>query len=182
MTTPELPNLVHLDAIPGKKNSQLSPVTLLQAYGQLMDAHPEYRESYLALAKELRVSAPENISVLEALAYGALEKKNSDGVAQAIDYLDRAIKRGATSPADFEQCGSLLIRAGRLPEAADVFQRGITIIPHDAELYRLLAVSYLAWNRHTDASTILKRASTMFPENTAIRALLLETQRTVPRN
>jgi hypothetical protein len=181
MTTPELPNLVHLDAIPGKK-TLLPPVTLLQAYGQLMGAHPEYRESYLALAEKLRASAPENISVLEALAYGALERKNSEGVTQAIDYLERAIKQGATSPADFEQCGSLLIRAGRLPEAADVFQRGITIIPHDAELYRLLAVSYLSRNRPTDASHMLTRASTMFPENTAIRALLLETQRTVPRN
>ena len=182
MTTPELPNLVHLDAIPGKKNPLLSPVTLLQAYGQLMGAHPEYRESYLALAEKLRASAPENISVLEALAYGALEKKNSEGAAQAIDYLDRAIKQGATSPADFEQRGSLLIRAGRLPEAADVFERGIMIIPHDAELYRLLAVSYLSRNRPTDASAILTRASKMFPENTAIRALLLESQRTVPRN
>ena len=182
MTTSELPNLVHLDPIPGKKNPPLSPVTLLRAYGQLMGAHPEYRESYLALAEKLRASAPENISVLEALAYGALEKKNSDGVAQAIDYLDRAIKQGATSPADFEQRGSLLIGAGRLSEAADVCQRGITIIPHDAELYRLLAVSYLSRNRPADASAILTRASTMFPENTAIRTLLLESQRTIPRN
>jgi Flp pilus assembly protein TadD len=182
MTTPELPDLVHLDAIPGQKNAQVPSITLLQAYGQLMGTHPEYRDRYLSLAEKLRTSAPQDISMLEALAYGALEAKDSQGVAQAIDYLDRAIKQGATSPADFEQCGSLLIRAGRLPEAAEVLQRGIKIIPHDGELYRLLAVSYLSQNRPTEASGILARASQMFPENAAIRALLLKSQETIPNN
>jgi hypothetical protein len=180
MTTPELPDLVHLDAIPGQGKALLPSITLLQAYGQLMDAHSEYRARYLALAQKLRVSAPQDISVLEALADGALERKSSEGAAQAIDYLDRAIEQESTSPADFEQCGSLLIRAGRLPEAAEVLQRGIKIIPHDGELYRLLGISYLSQNRYREASDILTHASQRFPENNAIRALLLESQKRTP--
>jgi len=179
-TTLKLPDLVHLDAIPGKKDTSL-PLILLQAYGQLLSTHPEYRERYLTLAEKLRTSRPEDISVLEALAYGALEKKSSQGAVEAIEYLNRAISQGSTSPADFELCGSLLTRAGRLPEAVDVLQRGIKIIPHDGELYRLLGASYLSQNKSTEASNVLTRASQMFPENTAIRALLVESQKAIQK-
>jgi len=40
MTTPALPDLVHLSAIPGRKGVPLPSITLLQAYGQLVGAHP----------------------------------------------------------------------------------------------------------------------------------------------
>jgi hypothetical protein len=179
MTTLELPDLVHLDAIPGQKDTSIPSITLLQAYGQLVGTRPEYRERYLALAEKLRTSAPEDISVLEALAYGALEKKSSQGAVEAIDFLNRAINQGSTSSGDFELCGSLLIHAGHVQEAADVLQRGIKIIPYDGELYRLLGASYLSQNKSTEASNVLTHASQMFPENTAIRALLVESQKAI---
>jgi hypothetical protein len=179
MTTLELPDLVHLDAIPGQKDTSIPSITLLQAYGQLVGTRPEYRERYLALAEKLRTSAPEDISVLEALAYGALEKKSSQGAVEAIDFLNRAINQGSTSSGDFELCGSLLIHAGHVQEAAEVLQRGIKIIPYDGELYRLLGASYLSQNKSTEASNVLTHASQMFPENTAIRALLVESQKAI---
>jgi tetratricopeptide (TPR) repeat protein len=182
MTTPALPDLVHLSAIPGQKDVPLPSITLLQAYGQLISAHPEYRERYFALAEKLRRSAPEDISVLEALAYSALQNKSNEGTAEAIEYLNRAIDAGSTSPADFEQCGSLLMSAGRQPAAADLLQRGIEIIPHDGELYRLLGASYLSQNKIREASEVLKHASEIFPENLAIRALLRESQNATRKN
>ena len=182
MTTPALPDLVHLNAIPNQKDVALPSITLLQGYGQLIGAHPEYRDRYFALAEKLRTSAPDDISVLEALAYRALQNKNKDGTAEAIEYLNRAIDAGSTSPADFEQCGSLLISAGRQPAAADLLQRGIEIIPHDGELYRLLGASYLSQNRIREASDVLTHASQIFPENIAIRALLKESQNATQKN
>jgi hypothetical protein len=182
MTTSKLPDLVHLDAIPGQKDTSLPSITLLQVYGQLMRSHPEYRERYLALVEQLRTSEPNDIFVLEALAYGALEKQSIEGAADAIDYLTRAISQGSTSPADFELCGALLLRAGRLREAADVLQRGTKMIPHDGELYRLLGVCYLSQNKSEEAMDILTRASQMFPENTAIRALLSEPHKAISNN
>jgi hypothetical protein len=179
LATPKLPDLVHLDAKPDQKDMSLPSVTLLQAYGQLMNTHQEYRAPYRALAEKLRTSVPEDISVLEALAYVALEKKSSEGEAEAVDYLDRAIQQGSTSPADFELCGSLLIRTDRLPEAVDALQRGIKIIPHDGELYRLLGAAYLSQKKSTEASNVLTRASQIFPENTTIRALLAEAQKII---
>jgi hypothetical protein len=182
MITPGLPDLVHLNAIPGQKEVPLPSITLLQAYGQLIGAHPEYRERYFALAEKLRRSAPDDISVLEAVAYGALQNKNNEGTAEAIEYLNRAINRGSTSPPDFEQCGSLLISAGRQPEAVDLLQRGIKTIPHDGELYRLLGSAYLSQNKIQEASDVLTHANQLFPENIAIRALLKESQNATQKN
>jgi hypothetical protein len=182
MTTPKLPDLVHLNAIPGQKDPSLPPSTLLQAYRQLMSFHPEYRERYVTVAEQLRTSSPNNIFVLEALAYGALAKRSSQAAADAVDYLTRAISQGSTSPADFEQCGSLLIRAGRLREAEDVLQQGIKMIPHDGELYRLLGVCYLSQNKSVESVDVLTRASEMFPENTAIRALLTDSRKASSKN
>jgi tetratricopeptide (TPR) repeat protein len=182
MTTPKLPDLVHLNAIPGQKDPSLPPSTLLQAYRQLMSFHPEYRERYVTVAEQLRTSSPNNIFVLEALAYGALAKRSSQAAADAVDYLTRAISQGSTSPADFEQCGSLLIRTARLREAEDVLQQGIKMIPHDGELYRLLGVCYLSQNKSVEAVDVLTRASEMFPENTAIRALLTDSRKASSKN
>jgi len=182
MTTPGLPDLVHLNAIPGQKEVPLPSITLLQAYGQLIGAHPEYRERYFALAEKLRRSAPDDISVLEAFAYRALQNKNKEGTAEAIEYLNHAINRGSMSPADFEQCGSLLITVGRQAEAAELLQRGIKIIPHDGELYRLLGSAYLSQNKIREASDVLTHASQLFPENIAIRALLKESQNATQKN
>src|SRR4029077_11306790 len=120
MTTPALPDLVHLSAIPGEQDLPLPSITLLQAYSQLISAHPEYRERYFALAEKLRSSAPDDISVLEALAYGALRNRNNEGMAGAIGSLNRAINRGPTSLADLEDCVRVPMSAGREAEAADL--------------------------------------------------------------
>jgi hypothetical protein len=43
LTTPELPDLVHSDAVPGKKD-QIPPLTLLRAYGELAISDPQYTD------------------------------------------------------------------------------------------------------------------------------------------
>ena len=76
MTTPQMPDLVQLSAIPGKRDEPASPLILLQAYGQLMTPNPQYRERYFALAKRLEEADSNSVDVLRALAgcsYGAKE-------------------------------------------------------------------------------------------------------------
>jgi tetratricopeptide (TPR) repeat protein len=177
MTSARLPDLVQLDGMPGRNDALIPPIILLQAYGQLMGAHPEYRERYVALAEELRHSTPNDIYVLEALAYGALAKNGEEGTQQAIEYLTRAIGQGSTLPGDFEQLGNLLMNARRFPEGAELIALGIKTIPHDGELHRLLGVCYLAQNRTAEARDVLMRASQRFPENDAIRTLLADSEK-----
>lgn len=179
MTTPELPDLVHINAIATQKRTAIPPLTLLQAYGQLIDSYPAYLQRYLTLAAQLRESDPDDISVLEALAYGAQTKQSGGDAAGAIDYLTRAIRRGSSRPADFEQCASLLIRTSRLPEAIEVLRQGIKTIPHDGELYRLLGFCYLSQSKSVEAAELLTRATRMFPENSAIRSLLFQSRKAI---
>jgi len=171
MTTPQLPDLVHLSANPAKKDSP-SPLTLLQAYAQVMLARPEYRARYWALAEQLKANQPGNVEVLEALADKAVQNKNAEGSALGIRYLQEAILHGATNPADFEELAQLLVAANRQAEAANVLRQGMQTDPYDAELYRLSAKIYLALNKMQEACEVAAKGRQRFPQDDAIRALM----------
>ncbi len=173
MTTPGLPDLVHLNAKPGSMDVP-SPLTLLEAYRQVMVSRPDYRERYWSLASQLQTSNPENIFVLEALADLSLQKKNVEGMSAATGYLDRARNLGSTKPSDFERLARLLVAARQQAKAADVLRQGIDLIPYDAELYRLLARINLSLGRARDACEVLAHANHIFPQDTDIRSLLKE--------
>src|SRR5258708_2398982 len=52
-TTPALPDLIHLNPVPGEKDTSPPALTLLQAYGELVDKHPEYLKAYLPVLDQL---------------------------------------------------------------------------------------------------------------------------------
>jgi hypothetical protein len=171
MTTPQMPDLVHLSAIPSKRDEPVLPLVLLQAYGQLMTANPRYRERYFALAKQLEALEPNNVDVLEALAALSIEQKNDQ---EAIRYLDSAVKHDATSPQTYEQLASLLLQRGRYQEAVRLLEGGIQRMPYDELLYRLLVSSYLSLHKNTEAAALLQQAVQIFPQDSALRKLLTE--------
>ena len=179
MAPREVPDLVHLNAPLGKQNSP-SLLTLLEAYRQVMIAHPEYRERYWALAKQLEAVEPENIAVLEALADVSLQKKTVDGMSVAISYLERARNLGSTKPSNFELLARLLAAAGQKPKAADALTQGIELIPYDAELYRLLARVNQSLGRTREACEVLVTANDIFPQDTDLRSLRKQCATTGP--
>src|SRR5580704_7281919 len=177
MTTPQLPELVHLSAIPSKRDEPVSPVVLLQAYGQLMTPNPEYRERYFALAKKLEEADSDNVDVLEALAALSIEQKNDQA---ALRYLDSAVTHGATTPQTYEQLASLRMQAGQYQEAVDLLERGIKQIPYDALLYRFLGSSYIALRKNSEAVALLEQAVQIFPQDAVLRTLLKDSQSKAP--
>jgi hypothetical protein len=177
MMTPQMPDLVHLSAIPGKRDEPVSRVVLLEAYGQLMTAKPEYQGRYFALAKQLAATDSNNVDVLEALAALSIEQKNDEA---AIGYLDSAVKHGATFSQTYEQLASLMVQAGRYQEAVGVLQRGIKQMPYDALLYRLLGSSYLSLHKNSEATTLLEQAVHIFPQDSVLRELLMDSEGAVP--
>lgn len=181
MATSKLPDLVHLNAFPGKMTIP-APLTLLEAYRQVMTAHPSYRERYWSLAKQLEASEPENVAVLEALADLSLQKKSWEGLEGAIRYLDLARTRGSTNPADFELLGRLLVAAGDPAKATSVLREGIWVIPYDAELYRLLAKTYQSLNKKREECEILSDANHIFPQDASIRSSLRDCESSKPSN
>ncbi len=171
MTTPELPDLIHLSAVPGASNAP-SPPTLLQAYRQVMLSHPEYRARYWALAKQLETTQPDNVFVLEALADLALQQKSREGAVAAIRYLQAARNPGTTQPADFELLARLLVATKQQSAAIGILKQGIDLVPYDAELYRLLGKIYLLLNKNLEARKALTNANHIFPQDADIRSLL----------
>ena len=171
MTTPELPDLVHLSTNPAK---QAPPPLLvqLQAYAQVILAHPEYRARYWSVAQQLKPTHADNVYVLEALADEALQRHNAEGSSLAIRYLQDAIHRGATNPSDFEELGRLLVAAKRQAEAVDVLRKGMLSAPYDAELYRLSAKVYLELNQVKEACEIAATGMQKFPQDDEFRTLL----------
>ena len=171
MTTSQLPDLVDLGAETGK-NNVVPPLTLLQAYRQVMLSHPEYRQRYWDLAEKLEKTNPNSIAVLQALADRSLKQRNLTGLNAAIGYLDRARMKGTTQPADFEQLAKMLIATRQENRAVEVLREGLERIPYDAELYRLLGTVYLSLQKRDQACEVLSTAIQNFPQDDAMRDLL----------
>ena len=175
MTAPELPDLIHLSVELGK-HSPTPPLTLLRAYRQVMLTHSEYRERYWNLGRELFSSHPDDIVVLEAMADASLQQKNSEGVAAAVRYLDRARQLGTTDPSDFEELGKLLAATHQETKAIEVLQQGIASVPYDVSLYRLLAQTYVSAKQISAACSIANQANELFPQDDSIRSFLKQCQ------
>jgi hypothetical protein len=170
MSTVHLRDLVHLSASAAKEDV-LAPLTLLQAYGQVMLTHPEYRERYWSMARQLEVTLPENVLVLEALADWASQKGTPQGQSLAIHYLASAIQHGATAPADFEELASLLVNAQRESDALEVLRQGIKLLPYDAELYVMSARLNFSAQKNQQACDVLAEGTKNFPQDDRIRRL-----------
>jgi predicted CXXCH cytochrome family protein len=171
MTNPQLSDLVQLSANPAKQDAP-QPLILLQAYGQIMLAHPEYRARYWSVAEQLKTTELDNVQVLEALADKAIQNKHAESSALAIRYLEEAILHGATKPADFEELAELLVSANRQAEGINVLRQGMRLDPYDAELYRLSTKIYLTLNRIQEACELAAKGRQRFPQDDAIRGLM----------
>ena len=170
MTTAQLPDLVYLSANPAKQDAPL-PLMLLQAYGQVMLAHSEYRARYWEVAEQLKATQPENVHVLEALADEALAKRNSGDSTLAIRYLQNAIQHGSTASEDFEELANLLVAADRQSDAINILRRGMEVAPYDAELYRLSTKTFFALNKMQEACEVATQGKQRFPQDDVIRNL-----------
>jgi hypothetical protein len=176
MTTARLPDLVHLDRIPGSDAPPVKPIVLLQAYGQLLETHPEYKASYNRLLDALSRSRPNNPLILSALGRRAMLAGNPQGFAEAQEDLRRAIASGSTAASDFDLYARLLIRSGSIAEAVPVLKRDIASYPYSTERYRMLALAYIRLKEYPLALRIMKQDLQLFPQDSAMRALVARVQ------
>jgi hypothetical protein len=172
LTTPELPDLIHLNAVPGASEKNPPSLTLLQAYGQLGVQRREYLQRYFQVAEQLESSEPNNVNVLEALAARSFQLGTRNGDTAAMEYLKRSIEQGSISPWCFEQYGGRLLKGENFSEALPVLQEAVRRVPYDAMLYALLANAYMGMNQPEEAVATLRRASQLFPQMDLLRELL----------
>jgi hypothetical protein len=177
--TPELPDLIHVNAIPGTRDA-IPPLTLLTAYGQMLGSHPEYREHYLAVLNQLAQTEPNNPLVLASLAWKSMNEGTPEGRDAAIRYLSRAIELGSKSVTDYEYLASLLTQAGRGSEAIPLVERGIQLDPYNDRLYKALVRLDISPQRYTQALEAMKRALELFPEDDSLRSLVKKVEQAAP--
>jgi hypothetical protein len=170
-TTPQLPDLIHLDAIPGSK-TPLPPIVLLQAYSQLLDEHPEFRSRYLAILQQLEQTDSDNPLVLSAKAQQESAAGTPEASEAARDDLERAIKLGSTEPSDYQLYADALAQSGDLEGAIDALKRGIALDPYYRRFYMDLTMRYAAAQKYDEAAQTMRDELDLFPEDPVMRKVL----------
>jgi hypothetical protein len=174
-TTPDLPGLVHVNAVPDSKEPA-PPLTIFRAYSELFPSHPDLREAYDRLRNQLARTNPDNVMVLSALGSRKLSEATPEGKEAALQYLSRAVQLGSNSAPDYENLGSLLAQAGRTEEAITVVESGLKLDPYDEQFYKALAALDIAAHRYPQALAAMKKDLEVFPEDDFMRSLLEKAQ------
>ncbi len=180
MTTPALPDVVHVDAIPGKDGVPLSRMTLLQAYSGLSQTHPEYKPRYEKLLGQLSKTQPHNPFILSALGSQAAVSGTPAGLLDAERELSGAVAMGSTASSDFEAYASVLVRLGKAAEAGSILKRGIELNPYATRLYKDLAVVYIQLHEYGSALEIMKQELQIYPEDSFMRTLVAKLEHSPP--
>ena len=180
-TTPQLPDFIHVDSVPGAEDALVPPLTLLQAYRKILlgGSNPVYGKRYSALAYELVRTEPNDPAVLSALAQEESENGTTEGRTKAISYLEQAIKLGSTVPDDYLMLAELLERSARLNDSVSLLRNAISHDPYESVYYRALARRCLRYARFQDVVEITREGLQLFPEDSLLRkaqAVALRTQ------
>jgi hypothetical protein len=167
---PDLPGLVCIDRRAEDATQPIPPVVKLLAYNEAMLAkRPGMARYYLELLEQLRKSAPDEPLVLVSLGRKAL----SDGDhAKAVQYLTRALEKGADYDSTFLDLSEALAKMGQIEESAKVLEQGVAAWPFSPEIQQALVLRYMALDRVGQARDALERYVTLFPEDAIGREAL----------
>lgn len=169
--TPQLPDLIHVDAVPGAENVPIPSLTLLQAYRKILrdDPNPIYKERYSVLVDQLAKTESNDPIVLSALAQKESENGTPEGRNRAIHDLERAIELGSTVPDDYLMLADLLERSARVTDSVNLLQKAISQDPYESVYYRALARRCLRYARFQDVVDITTEGLQLFPEDSLLR-------------
>ncbi len=168
-TTSVLPDLIHLSAIPGQKQAAPPRLTLLAAYGELMDKAPEYRARYLAVLGELEHSEPENALVQASLGRKAWLEGNAPDAAV---HLSRALKLGAPQATTYADLAEAQVKLGQNNEAIASLEKAVELDPFNAVFQKKLVLRFIEMKQYAEAGDALKRYVDTFPQDSFMRQML----------
>ena len=167
-TTSALPDLIHLNAPPAKKAMPLPALTLLQAYGELIEKHPEYLARYFALLQELERTDEGNPLVQAALGNREL---HAGHFFEAVDHLQRALNGGATKTILYTDLAEALLKLGRTNEALAALQKATELDPFNAALRKQLIVQLIQDKDYANARKQMEDYVERFPADSFMREM-----------
>ena len=168
-TTSALPDLIQLSALPGQKEVAPPSLTLLAAYGELMDKAPEYRGRYLALLAELEHSQPENALVQASLGRRALL---DDKAAEAAVHLRHALKIGPPQATTYADLAEAQVKLGQENEAITSLEKAVELDPFNAVFQKKLVLRLIETKQYAQAGAALEQYVQTFPQDSFMRQML----------
>jgi len=168
-TTAALPDLIHLSAVPGQREAVTPALTLLAAYGELMDKAPEYRERYLAVLAELEHSQPENALVQASLGRKALL---DDKASEAVVHLRHALTIGPPQATTYADLAEAQVKLGEESEAILSLEKAVELDPFNAVFQKKLVLRYIEMKQYAQARAALEQYVQTFPQDLFMRQML----------
>jgi hypothetical protein len=168
-TTSSMPDLVHLNPAPGKRDVPPPLLTLLQAYGELAENKPEYIPSYLKVLGQLEVQQPENSMVQAAL--GRRDLKSGD-FKSAADHLRRALDIHPPVATTYSDLADALSHVGQTDEALPLIEKAIQLDPYNPVPRKMLVVQLIAVKEFKKAHDALQQYIEIFPQDDFMRKML----------
>jgi hypothetical protein len=172
-TTSALPDLVHLSGIPGQSGVTPPRLTLLQAYGELMDKGPEYRDRYLTVLAELERTQPENALVQASLGRKALL---ADKASEAATHLQHALEIGPPQAGTYADLAEAQGKLGAQNEAIASLGKAVELDPFNAVFQKKLVLRFIETKQYARAQAALDRYVQTFPQDSFMRRMLNRAQ------
>jgi hypothetical protein len=174
--TAPLPDLIHVNAVPGQERRPVPLLTQLQVYGELLSQRPDYQEYYLAVLDQLSRVKPEPPLVLSALARKAKLQGTAEGSRVAMEYLSKAIQAGSSSVSDFQDYADLLVSSGQTEQAIAILNQGIAMAPFTPLFYKTLTLQYIHQKNYAKALETMKRHMELFPDDLFMAKLVRQVE------
>lgn len=165
LTTPELPNLIHLNRVPGKKD-EIPPLTLLDAFHELSQRRPEYQLPYAQQLAALESSAPDNAEVQNQLGYRDLQ--NGD-LEKAVDHLKRAIQLDPNDATNFLYLSQALELMDDQEASLAALGKAAALEPLTPALQKKYVQRLFEAGKLQQATTELEKYLSVYPEDDEMR-------------
>jgi hypothetical protein len=168
-TSSTLPDLIHLNPAPERKTAPLPRLTLLQAYGELSETHPQYTNRYFGVLNELEHTESNNALVQSALGHRDLK----DGkVAEAARHLQLSLQIDSRQASVYGDLAEALAKLDRHDESVAALEKGIALDPFNPVLQKTLIVQLIQTKRYAEAKTALEHYLEVFPQDDFMRHML----------
>ncbi|MGA2535779.1 MAG: tetratricopeptide repeat protein [Terracidiphilus sp.] len=167
-TTAALPDLVHVNRVPGRAE-EIPPVSLLEAYREISERKPEYLTSYRKLLDDLEQQNPNDDSV--QLALGRRDLQSGDA-QRAIEHFERSLQLSPQQAAAYGYLSQALEQQGRIADAIAASQKAISLDPYNPLLQKALVEQLIAGREYDKAIVAMDTYLKYFPEDAMVRQML----------
>jgi tetratricopeptide (TPR) repeat protein len=168
-TTTALPDLIHLDAAPGKENVPPPLLTLFQAYGELTTYKPEYVDAYLKVLDQLSQMEPDDGLVQAALGSRDLKEGR---FSEAVDHFQHSLEIGPRQATVYGDLSAALEKLGRSDEALSAQKKAIEQDPYNPVVQKRLALLFIQRKQYGDAQATIEHYLETFPQDSFMRHML----------